>query len=119
KLVAISLKQLREGVSKNGSIIAIFFLISPHSLCYIYFQIMLKFILLFNLFLISCTQKYAEYDVLHKLSYAQEASRKKVVTPMLSKGSKDKLSECFDKWFISSNEEVEKNKNLPHIIQAI
>lgn len=73
----------------------------------------------FCLFCYGCTQKYADYDTLYKLSFRQKDQKDPVVTPRLIAEKKDHLSQCFSQWLFSNNAEAEKDASLPGLMQVV
>ncbi len=65
-----------------------------------------------------CTRKYVDYDAIHKLSFGKENASRPVGTS-LRKGRQDRLGQCFNQWFFSSNAEKEKDAYLPRMVQVM
>ena len=75
-------------------------------------------ILWVGILLTGCTQKYVDYDVIHKPEFSQQPE-KRPVAPALQKGSRDSLSQCFNQWFFFSNADTDRNRYLPQAIQLV
>ncbi len=65
-----------------------------------------------------CTQKYVDYDVIHKLEF-RDSPEKRPVAPAMLKGNPDQLTQCFNQWFFSSNADTERNRYIPQAIQIL
>lgn len=75
-------------------------------------------ILMLILLGISCTQKYADYDVIRKTDFLKNSNSSPVGQKVFP-GTKDQLAQCFDQWLFFSNAETEKLAYLPNAVQAI
>ena len=67
---------------------------------------------------LGCTRKYAQYDVIHKLSFIKSPETRPV-TPSMKRAGTDSVKRCFDQWLFFSNAETEKDKYLPQLIQVL
>lgn len=75
------------------------------------------FCLLFAL--VSCTQKYADYDLIRKVDFNKESYERPVTVMQVIPVSKDYLESCFGQWLFFSNAEKEKNEAIPFLIRSL
>ena len=76
-------------------------------------------ILLTLLILASCTQKYADYDLIKKVEFNKESySRPITMTQVLPVGN-DHLKACFNQWLFFSNAEKDKESSIPMLIRSL
>jgi hypothetical protein len=80
----------------------------------------MKSLLLLVLFtLVSCTQKYTSFDLVHKVNFNRETyQRPTPVTQVLPDG-KDEMKSCFNQWLFFSNAEKEKDNSIPYMIRSL
>lgn len=75
--------------------------------------------LIILVFLSSCTQKYADYDLIRKVDFNQETYERPVpATQIMAKG-RDELKECFNQWLFFSNAEKQKVQRTPEFVRAL
>lgn len=75
--------------------------------------------LIFLALIASCTQKYADYDLIRKVDFQKETySRPTTLMEVLPEG-KDELKACFNQWFFSSNAEKEKDSSIPVMVRTL
>jgi hypothetical protein len=71
------------------------------------------------LFLTSCTQKYASYDLIRKVDFNKESYERPITTMQVIPVGKDQLNSCFNQWLFFSNAEKEKNESIPFLIRSL
>jgi hypothetical protein len=75
--------------------------------------------LLFLILLASCTQKYADFDLIRKVDFNKETYERPIpATQVLAQGQ-DELGECFNQWLFFSNAEKQKDINFPTMIRVL
>jgi hypothetical protein len=75
--------------------------------------------LIFLLFVTSCTQKYADYDLIKKVSFNKESYERPITTMQVLPVGKDHLEACFNQWLFFSNAEKEKNESIPFLVRSL
>ncbi len=75
--------------------------------------------LLMLLALVSCTQKYASYDLIRKVDFNRETYERPITTMQVLPNGKDYLESCFGQWLFLSNAEKEKNEAIPYLIRSL
>ncbi|HXH74309.1 MAG TPA: hypothetical protein VNJ08_05045 [Bacteriovoracaceae bacterium] len=71
------------------------------------------------LILASCTQKYADYDLIRKADFERATySRPVTLIEVLPQG-KDDLKACFNQWLFLSNAEADKNKSVSFMVRSL
>jgi hypothetical protein len=78
----------------------------------------MKIIIFLTLVVISsCTQKYADFDLINKRTFkADQYERPMSVKPMLQ-GVSDDVKRCFNQWLFFSNAEKQKIEEIPYLIK--
>ncbi len=76
-------------------------------------------IFLILLSLASCTQKYAEYDLIRKVDFNKQTYERPVLMTQVIPLGKDNLKACFNQWFFFSNAEKEKESSIPMLIRSL
>lgn len=71
------------------------------------------------LLLSSCTQKYADYDLIRKVDFNKESYERPITTMQVLPKGNDELKSCFNQWLFFSNAEKEKNSAIPYIIRSL
>jgi hypothetical protein len=76
---------------------------------------------IFTLLLVlsGCTQKYASYDLIRKVSFNQESFERPIPTTQIMPNGVDKLRSCFHQWLFFSNAEKEKQLAIPMMIRSL
>lgn len=70
--------------------------------------------------MISCTQKYANYQVIRKADFQYPApAHQEPITQKMHPGKKDRMEKCFNQWLFSSNAEKEKEEHLPVMVRYL
>lgn len=77
----------------------------------------MKFLIL--AFMLGCTQKYVDYDLIKKVSFNRENVERPVTLSRVTTQGRDELSQCFHQWLFFSNAEKEKNERIPEFIRAL
>ncbi len=76
-------------------------------------------ILFLVLFVLGCTQKYVDYDLIRKVDFNKASYERPVpVTQILALG-RDELQECFNQWLFFSNAENEKQQRIGEFVRAL
>lgn len=75
-------------------------------------------LLFLHLILVSCTSKYVDYDVIHKLTFRKDVQTRPVA-PVMAKGPSDRLQQCFNQWLFFSNAEKQKEAYIPDMVQVL
>lgn len=78
----------------------------------------MKTILLLAL-MASCTQKYADYDLIRKVDFNKESYERPITLMQVVPVGNDKLESCFNQWLFFSNAEKEKNEAIPYIVRSL
>jgi hypothetical protein len=78
----------------------------------------MKTILLLTL-LVSCTQKYADYDLIRKVDFHKETYERPITAMQVLPVGKDSLESCFNQWLFFSNAEKEKNESIPYLVRSL
>lgn len=76
-------------------------------------------IILSLLFLASCTQKYADYDLIRKIDFNKETYVRPITMTQVVPVGKDELKACFNQWLFFSNAEMEKESSIPLLIRSL
>ena len=66
-------------------------------------------ILILLILTISCTQKYAGYDLIRKIDFNKESFERPTSVYQVLPEGKDELKSCFNQFLFFSNAEKEKN----------
>jgi hypothetical protein len=74
---------------------------------------------IFLILLSSCTQKYADYDLIRKADFDRENYSRPTTTMEVLPHGKDELKSCFNQWLFFSNAEEEKNKSISFIVRSL
>lgn len=75
--------------------------------------------LLILVLLSSCTQKYADYDLIRKVDFNQETHERPIPSTQVLAQGKDELKECFNQWLFFSNAEKQKQQRTPEFVRAL
>lgn len=75
--------------------------------------------ILILLALTSCTQKYADYDLIRKADFNKQSYERPITVLEVTPTGSDKLDACFNQWLFFSNAEKEKNDRLPAIVRSL
>ncbi|MGE3609822.1 MAG: hypothetical protein AB7I27_09585 [Bacteriovoracaceae bacterium] len=75
--------------------------------------------LVFLLILISCTQKYVDYDLIQKVTFSKESYQRPITLMEVVPSGSDSLSACFNQWLFFSNAEKEKNQAIPVVVRTL
>lgn len=75
--------------------------------------------ILILLALASCTQKYADYDLIRKVDFNKESYERPLTTMQVLPVGKDYLESCFGQWLFFSNAEKEKNESIPFLVRSL
>ncbi|MFL5784031.1 MAG: hypothetical protein ACJ76H_05420 [Bacteriovoracaceae bacterium] len=78
----------------------------------------MKFLILL-LLCISCTQKYADYDLIRKVDFNKESFERPITVYEVLPSGNDKLDSCFNQWLFFSNAEKEKNEAIPVMVRTL
>lgn len=89
------------------------------SLCNGYDKTFFMKVYIFLLTLVSCTQKYADYDLIAKFDFNKETYQRPITLMEVIPFGKDRLKSCFNQWLFFSNAEEEKNSAIPYIIKSL
>ena len=68
---------------------------------------------------VSCTQKYADYDLIRKVDFNRETYERPILTTQVVPLGNDQLESCFNQWLFFSNAEKEKNDSIPYLIRSL
>jgi hypothetical protein len=79
----------------------------------------MKKILLLFLVALSCTRKYADYDLIHKVNFNKESFERPTPVTQIMPTGKDELESCFNQWLFFSNAEREKNDSIPFLVRSL
>ena len=69
--------------------------------------------------LISCTQKYADYDLIRKVDFNKETYERPTTLMEVTPVGKDNLKSCFNQWLFFSNAAAEKDSSIPFLIRSL
>ena len=76
-----------------------------------------------NLFLLlilaSCTQKYADYDLIRKVDFNKATYERPITLMEVLPNGKDHLKSCFNQWLFFSNAEKNKNDAIPFVVRSL
>lgn len=76
-------------------------------------------ILFLVMFVLGCTQKYVDYDLIRKVDFNKASYERPVpVTQILAQG-RDELQECFNQWLFFSNAESQKQNRIGEFVRAL
>jgi hypothetical protein len=78
---------------------------------------MKKLLLLF--ILVSCTQKYASYDLIRKVDFNKETYERPITVLQVNPTGEDNLKACFNQWLFFSNAEKNKESSIPFLIRSL
>lgn len=67
----------------------------------------------------SCTQKYADYDLIRKVDFNKESYERPILTHQVMPKGEDDLKSCFGQWLFFSNAEKEKNESIPYLVRSL
>lgn len=70
-------------------------------------------------FLVGCTQKYADYDLIRKVDFNKESYERPTPATQVMAQGRDELNECFNQWLFFSNAEKQKNDRTPEFVRAL
>ena len=68
---------------------------------------------------ISCTQKYAGYDLIRKVDFNKQSYERPISVYEVLPEGKDTLESCFNQWLFFSNAEKEKNDAIPQMVRTL
>lgn len=68
---------------------------------------------------VSCTQKYADYDLIRKVDFNRETYERPILLTQVVPVGNDQLESCFNQWLFFSNAEKEKNESIPYLIRSL
>jgi hypothetical protein len=71
------------------------------------------------LFVLGCTQKYADYDLIRKVDFNKESYERPITPMQVIPVGKDELKACFNQWLFFSNAEKEKEASVPLLIKSL
>ena len=71
------------------------------------------------IFLMGCTQRYADYDLIRKADFNRQSYDRPVTRMEVVYTSRDQLDQCFNQWLFFSNAEKEKEDSIPMLIRAL
>jgi hypothetical protein len=78
----------------------------------------MKFLIIL-IFIASCTQKYADYDLIRKVDFNKESYERPIpATQVLAQG-RDEMKECFNQWLFFSNAEKEKERHTVELVRVL
>lgn len=69
--------------------------------------------------LISCTQKYADYDLIRKVDFHKESYERPITPMQVIPVGKDHLESCFNQWLFFSNAQKDKEEAIPYLIRSL
>ncbi len=77
--------------------------------------------LIIVLLVISCTRKFADYDLIRKVDFNKEVYERPTTMMQVVPvgGKKDTLNACFNQWLFFSNSEKEKNQAIPMLVRSL
>ena len=75
--------------------------------------------MIFLLFAIGCTQKYADYDLIRKVDFNKVSYERPIPSTKVLAFGRDHLSECFNQWLFFSNAEQEKNLQTQDFVKVL
>lgn len=78
----------------------------------------MKYLLLL-LALVSCTKKYADYDLIRKVDFNKTSYERPITLTQIIPTGKDHLDACFNQWLFFSNAEKEKEQAIPMLIRSL
>ncbi len=76
-------------------------------------------VILLLITLVSCTQKYADYDLIRKIDFNKETYERPITLMEITPVGKDDLKSCFNQWLFFSNAEADKNSSIPYLIRSL
>lgn len=76
-------------------------------------------ILILLIYTISCTQKYASYDLIRKIDFNKQSYERPISVYEVLPEGKDSMSSCFNQWLFFSNAEKEKNESIPSMVRTL
>lgn len=79
----------------------------------------MKLLIPILLVFISCTQKYAGYDLIRKIDFNKESYERPITAMQVLPQGKDQLKSCFNQWLFFSNAEKDKNESIPMIVRSL
>jgi hypothetical protein len=69
--------------------------------------------------LMSCTHKYADYDLIRKVDFNQTTYERPIpVTQVMAQGN-DEIQQCFNQWLFFSNAQKEKENRTDEFVRAL
>lgn len=74
---------------------------------------------IYLLFLISCTQKYADYDLIRKVDFDHKNYQRPATVKAVVPEGTDHLDACFNQWLFFSNSEKKKDEAIPFVIRSL
>ena len=67
----------------------------------------------------TCTQKYADYDLIRKVDFNKESYDRPIPATQIMALGQDELKECFQQWLFFSNAEKLKEQRTPEFVRAL
>lgn len=77
----------------------------------------ISWLLLLSFF--SCTQKFADYDLIRKVDFNKESYERPITRMQVLPTGKDSLESCFNQWLFFSNAEAEKSRAIPVMVRSL
>ena len=71
------------------------------------------------LFLVGCTQKYVDYDLIRKVDFNKENYQRPITLMQVTPTGSDNLKACFNQWLFFSNAEKEKESSVPMLVRSL
>lgn len=76
-------------------------------------------LIIVSLFVLSCTQKYTDYDLIRKVDFQKESYQRPTTVMEVLPNGDDTLKSCFNQWLFFSNAEKEKESSIPFLIRSL
>jgi hypothetical protein len=72
-----------------------------------------------HILIVSCTQKYSDYDLIRKVDFQKESYERPVTPFQVIPVGNDYLKSCFNQWLFFSNADKERNQATPYLIRTL
>lgn len=76
-------------------------------------------ILILLILTVSCTQKYADYDLIRKVDFNRASYERPITVYQVLPEGKDELKTCFNQWLFFSNAEKDKERAIPVMVKTL
>ena len=69
--------------------------------------------------LLGCTQKYATYDLIQKVTFNKENYLRPTSLMEVVPNGNDSLESCFNQWLFFSNAQSDKESSVPFLVRSL